>query len=196
MKIRRYQDIITYGGIITAESRERLSRIPCPKRIACHHAPKDLNGITLAQLIALWQIGDESEILGKSLVAVFGYDTNDRRCLRKERRMAMRVHRVRIGAAIGWCNFIQSEMLRIKAMWKRCEVPLTGIEKAAMEGMDDFGFFSIIDAYARRQGYLDPDDVLKVGWLKIWQSLLKDAETIKYQRRKDRLIEMQYGNEH
>lgn len=191
MKIRRYEDLITYGGIITAESKERLAAIAKPKRILGHKTPDDLNGLTLAQLIDLWQIDSEASILTKSLVAVFGYDTNDRRCLRKERRTARRVHYVRIGKAIGWCNFIQAELIRIKEMWERCEVPLSDIEKAASAGMAEFGFFSIIDAYARRQGYLDPDDVLKVGWLKIWQSLLKDAEVVKYQRRKDKLQEMQ-----
>lgn len=191
MKLRHYEDIITYGGIMTAESRERLSKIPCPKRIAGHQAPKDLNGLTMAQLISLWSITNEKTILSDSLAAVFGYHTNPRRCERKEERIRCRARHVRIGKAVGWCNFIQSELLRIKEMWSRCEVPIEAIDRQAGVEQLNFGFFSIIDAYAQRQHISDPDDVLKVQWVKVWQSLLKDAETYKYQRRKDKLIEMQ-----
>jgi hypothetical protein len=192
MKLRKYEDVITYGGIMTSESRERIARIPCPKRIAGHRAPKDLNALTMAQLISLWSIPDERSILSDSLAAVFGYHTNERRCARKERRIRRHVRHIRIGKAVGWCNFIQSELLRIKDMWSRCEVPIEALDRQAGVEKLNFGFFSILDAYAQRQGFQDPDEVLKVQWVKVWQSLLKDAETYKYQRRKDKLIEMQF----
>ena len=192
MKLRPYEDIITYGGIMTAESRERLAKIPCPKRIAGHQAPKDLNGLTMAQLISLWSIPNEKSILSDSLAAVFGYHINQRRCARKEKRIRRHAQYIRIGKAVGWCNFIQSELLRIKEMWSRCEVPIEALDKQAGVEQLNFGFFSILDAYAQRQHISDPDEVLKVQWVKVWQSLLKDAETFKFQRRKDKLIEMQF----
>jgi hypothetical protein len=192
MKLRHYEDIITYGGIMTAESRERLARIPCPKRIAGHQAPKDLNALTMEQLISLWSIPDEKSIPSDSLAAVFGYHANPRRCERKERLIRRHARHVRIGKAVGWCNFIQSELLRIKEMWSRCEVPIEALDRQAGVEQLNFGFFSIIDAYAQRQHISDPDEVLKVQWMKVWQSLLKDAETYKYKRRKDKLIEMQF----
>lgn len=192
MKLRRYEDIITYGGIMTAESRERIAKIPCPKRIAGHRTPKDLNAITMAQLISLWSIPDERSLLSDSLAAVIGYHVNERRCNRKERRIRRRARNIRIGKAVGWCNFIQSELLRIKEMWSRCEVPIEALDKQAGVEQLNFGFFSIIDAYAQRQHITDPDEVLKVQWVKVWQSLLKDAETFKFQRRRDKLIEMQF----
>ncbi len=194
MKLRHYEDIITYGGVMTAESRERIRQIPCPKRIAWHRAPKDLNGITLAQLIALWSIPDERSILSDSLAAVFGYHERPRRCARKEWRMRRRARRVRIGKAAGWCNFIQAELLRIKEMWSRCDIPIDALDRQAGADRLNFGFFSIIDAYAQRQGIIDHDDVLKVKWIKVWQSLLKDAETYQFKKRRDQLIEMKLKN--
>ena len=70
-------------------------------------------------------------------------------------------------------------------------MPIEALDKQAGVEQLNFGFFSIIDAYAQRQHISDQDEVLKVQWMKVWQSLLKDAETYKYQRRKDKLIEMQ-----
>lgn len=192
MKLRHYEDIITYGGIMTAESRERLARIACPKRIAGHQAPKDLNGLTMGQLIMLWSIKDERSILSDSLAAVFGWHPSERRSERRERRVRRRTRHVRIGKAVGWCNFIQSELLRIKDMWSRCEVPIEALDRQAGVERLNFGFFSIIDAYAQRQHITDPDEVLKVQWVKVWQSLLKDAETYNFQRRKDKIREMQF----
>lgn len=189
MKLRHYEDIITYGGIMTTESRERLASIPCPRRIAGHRAPKDLNALTLGQLIMLWSIKDERSILSDSLAAVFGWHPSERRSERRERRVRRHARHVRIGKAVGWCNFIQSELLRIKEMWSRCEVPIEALDRQAGIERLSFGFFSIIDAYAQRQHISDPDEVLKVQWVKVWQSLQKDAEIAKFQLRRERILE-------
>jgi len=191
MKIRRYEDIIAYQGIMTDESLSMLQAIGRPKRIVGRKTPENLNAITLSQLISLWQMDSENDIPLKSLVAVFGYDPDEGKCARKSRRVARKVGKARVGAVVGWCNFIQSELLRISEMWKRCEVPMSELDRKAGAADLDFGFFSIIDAYAQRQGYQDPDDVLKVQWIKIWQSLLKDAEVYKVRINRDRLASLQ-----
>ena len=74
----------------------------------------------------------------------------------------------------------------------RCEVPIEALDRQAGVEKLNFGFFSIIDTYSQRQHISDPDEVLNVQWVKVWQSLLKDAEFYKFQRRKDKLIEMQF----
>lgn len=193
MKLKSIEDFITYQSILTEKSRERISTIAKPERMALRNTPKDLNSITLGQLIELWGITSDMELFCTSAVSVFAHckGYSEAKAARMERRMKRRLRHVRTGKAIGWMNFIQSELLRINDMWQECDIPISRLDREAGAESLNYGFFSIIDAYAQRQRITDHDDVLKVEWVKVWQCLKKDADIAKFQIRRQQILDQQ-----
>ncbi len=189
MKIRSIEDLIRWEGLITEESKAKLQSIGRPLRLAGKKTPDNLDYITLGQLITLWHIKDERDLFYLSALCVLAYDENERRSRLKQWSIGRKLRRAGAGCAIGWSNFVSNELIRINEMWQRCNVPLSDIDRQAGAGELNFGFFSIIDAYAQRQGIVNHDDVLKVKWIEVWQSLQKDAEIAKFQLRRERILE-------
>ena len=192
MKIRCIEDLIRWEDLITEESKAKLQAIGRPSKLALKKTPENLDDITLGQLITLWRIKDEWDLFYLSAICVLAYDDNDRRYNFKQKLIGRRLRHTGAGKAIGWSNFVSNELLRINEMWQKCNVPLTDIDRQAGADNLNFGFFSIIDAYAQRQGITDHDDVLKVKWIKVWQSLQKDAEIAKFQLRRERILENRF----
>ena len=56
----------------------------------------------------------------------------------------------------------------------------------------DSGPFGLVDWYARRMGYKDHDEVLRVPWLRVWQTMKIDADRDDYERRLRDVINAKY----
>lgn len=185
MKIRSIEDLIRWEDLISEDSKAKLQAIGRPARLAGKKTPENLDDITLGQLITLWHIKDERDLFYLSALCIFAYDKS----VFRQKLIEIRLRHAGAGRAIGWSNFVSNELIRINEMWQRCDVPLSDIDRQAGAADLNFGFFSIIDAYAQRQGIVNHDDVLKVKWIEVWQSLQKDAEIAKFQLRRERILE-------
>lgn len=176
MKVKRLEQFIKYQSLLTQQDLERVAKIGRPGRILFRRTPRNLDDLTIGQLIDLWSITNDYDLFYVSLRVVLGV---------KRYTVA---RRVRIGRVIGWMNFMQAELLRIADMWRAIEHDPTPEE--FMAGIDrlNSGFFGIIDAYAKRMGFRDHDDVMNVKWIIIYECMKMDVEGAEFQRRLQKQI--------
>lgn len=155
-------------GIIAQESEDKLKEAPRPEKICGRVVPQDLNALTMDQLTDLMDVKPGAEI--NAVRVILGIDPKD-----LDKEPAVRV--------VGLVNFIQSELERITELFKQLKPHYTSQERQA--GVEDlsFGIFGTIDWYARRMGFTDHDEVLKVQWIKIYECARIDKENFEYERR-------------
>ena len=168
MKVKRLEQFIKYQSLFTQQDLERVAKIGRPRRILFRRTPRNLDDLTIGQLIDLWSITNDYDLFYVSLRVVLGV-----------KRYAV-ARRVRIGRVIGWMNFM--------GFWPM-DLPMPTPEEF-MAGIDrlNSGFFGIIDAYAKRMGFRDHDDVMNVKWIIIYECMKMDVEGAEFQRRLQKQI--------
>lgn len=83
----------------------------------------------------------------------------------------------------GLCNFCTREINHINRLFDSIRPAYSQEEISAGVRELNFGFFGMLDWYARRMGIQDQNEVSDVSWSRIWQCMKNDNDLDIYQRR-------------
>lgn len=163
-----------------------IEQQPRPKKILWRRVPDNLNRATMGEFNSLSMVKNEMDMLADTTIELLHIPRWQQPIWR------FLVVRIDYKKACGWINFITNEAKRINKLWESIKVePEDDDVKAGVRQLN-FGLFGMIDAYARRMGITNHDDVLKVGWITIWQCSKIDNEMIKFERRRRKVQQDKY----
>ena len=173
MNLRKFLHI---SKAMDKESNKMIPALSKPQFVGKVKVPDNLNLITYGQWLELQQIATEWDLL--FLPAKILLDIDESELLKYDFR-----------EVVGFTNFVLSELIRIGDLFASCQIEPTQEERQA--GCEELksGIFGILDWYARRMYIQNHDDVLKIGWLRIYNAMKLDKETTEYQRRLQKIYQ-------
>lgn len=148
----------------------KVGKFSRPEFVGSHQTPRNLNELTIGQLIDLSSLGDTNESMYKVVGAVLGLSHDE----------VAKSKAVEVVRFVGW---VYSEVEKINKIFGSTNKKPTAIEKRA--GIDSlkFGLFGMLDWYAVRMGIQDHDQVLKTPWLRIYKCMDMDNRKRAYEIR-------------
>ena len=152
-----------------------------PSFVGCIEVPKDLNALSIGQLISLSDLTDDVDSLYKIAEIVLGMSRSD---IDKARA-------VDVVKCIGW---IYSEVQKINKLFEKASNKPTSREKKAGIEKLQFGLFGMIDWYALRMGIQNHDDVLDVPWMRIYKCMDMDNKRQSYERKLQNIATSEINN--
>lgn len=175
--------VLAIERALTVASRNWLYSRPRPDRLFGRLVPESLDGLSLGDLLALQGISGENN--RESVEAIV-------RIITKTRVPTWCIMATRSDKVFGLVAFAVRELERIGRMFKNISHEPNEDEIAAGVNDLDSGPFGLVDWYARRMGYKDHDEVLRVPWLRVWQTMKIDADRDEYERRLRDVINAKY----
>lgn len=175
--------VLAIERALTVASRNWLYSQPRPDRLFGRLVPESLDGLSLGDLLALQGISGENN--RESVEAIV-------RIITKTHVPTWCIMATRSDKVFGLVAFVVRELERIGRMFKNISHEPNEDEIAAGVNDLDSGPFGLVDWYARRMGYKDHDEVLRVPWLRVWQTMKIDADRDEYERRLRDVINAKY----
>lgn len=153
----------------------KIGKFSRPEFVGKHECPKNLNDLTLGDLITLSSVGDSVQSIYTIVTTIMHMEAS-------EIDAARAVDVVRF---VGW---VYGEVEKINALFESTNIPPT--EKERRAGIDrlKFGLFGMVDWYAQRMGITDHEEVMKVPWLRVYKCIQMDNERRLYERRYEDMI--------
>lgn len=148
-----------------------MGKFSRPMFVGGKETPKDLNELTIGQLIDLSGLSDSNESLYTVVSTVLGMERTD-------------IDRARAVDVVRFVGWVTGEVERINKLFGSTDGSKpTKAEKEA--GIDTlrFGLFGMLDWYAVRMGIADHDQVLKTKWLRIYKCMDMDNKKRAYEIR-------------
>ena len=141
-----------------------------PMRVGKKVVPENLDDLTIGQLIELSTPAAGNESLYRIPEVILGM----------KRREVARARAVEVVPFIGW---VMMEVEKINKLFEKASGKPSEIERRA--GIDNltFGLFGMLDWYALRMGYVDHDEVLRVGWMRIYKCMDMDTKKAEFNKR-------------
>ena len=159
---------------LTPESRAAILSLPKPNKVCGVRVPRNLNDLTIGDLLSL-QV-DGAHALIERIAAVI-LKVHPRRCYNE-----------RADKMLGFVFWAGRELERIARLFASVANEPTPDEiKAGINDLD-FGAFGILDWYAHRQGYQDQNDAAKVAWVRVRECLRIDNKRAAFERRLREII--------
>lgn len=161
---------------LTEDSREgttqRLKDAPKPKKFCGVEVPKDLNLCTYGTLCEIQTAASKNggDIVG---IARAVFPDLDAKQISKERAVVV----------FGVVQWISKECERINKLFSALQPRFSAEQVEAGFSKLNFGTFGVLDAYAKRQGIKDQDEVLGVRWVRIYTCFKNDMERAECERR-------------
>ena len=150
-----------------------------PGKIGKFETPKDLNSMTIGQMVELSTCKNGIETFYKACEVLV-------KMSRKEVDESKATEVVRF---VGW---VVESVKKINDMFDRIKIkPSSEQQRAGIEDLN-FGIFGLVDWYAKRMGITDHEDVMSVTWVRVYKCLEMDNKTSEFQKR---LIKV-YEDEH
>lgn len=147
----------------------KLGSLPMPDRIAGRDVPRDLNGLTWAQLSRLQGMkGDDAMFVPFEAILGLG---------REE------VLRCTLFHVLQFVAFTAREVERIGKLFEKIRYEPTPDEVRAGIGKLDFGTFGTLDWWCRRMGITDHAEGEKTPWVRIYKCLEMDNKTASYEKK-------------
>lgn len=173
-----YKEFMTVFPVLDEQDRvvEQIKALATPTEVCGAEVPKDLNGMTMGQLLQL-QACSQEEILVKAVPIILGVPAD-----RVEHEQAERV--------LAFNMFVARELERIAGLFASIALPLTPLQEKAGYGKLNFGAFALVDAFAQRMHITDHEEVERVPWVRVFQCFKMDAEREMCRRRAEE-IQMQ-----
>lgn len=148
----------------------RIQQYPRPSFVGRHPVPETLNDLTIGQLIELSTIGESNASLYRIPEII----------LSMKPETTAKTRAVEVVQFIGW---VTGEVQRINKLFEQAGGKPTEAEKRAGVNKLAFGLFGMLDWYALRMGYKDHDEVLNVGWMRIYKCIDMDNKKAEYNKR-------------
>ncbi|WP_418991871.1 hypothetical protein [Alistipes sp.] len=175
LKKRTLRQMLAIERALKPESRAALLRLSKPDRVCGRPTPRNLNDLTIGELLDL-QTGGDPHALVERIASVI-LKVHPRRCYRE-----------RADRMLGFVFWVGRELERIAALFASASIRPTPEEiKAGINDLD-FGAFGLLDWYAHRQGYQDQDDAAKVAWVRVRECLRIDNSRAAFERRLREII--------
>lgn len=170
----RYREIITMFSLMSEDLRlewiEGMKSAERPVAIAGKHVPEDLSTISYGMLDDLMSSADADDPAAECAKVLLELTDEE-------------VYNAPARDVFGLSNFCASEIKRINKIFEAIEPAYTQEEISAGVKELSFGFFGVLDWYARRMGIQDQNNVSNVAWFRIWQCMKNDNDIDIYQRR-------------
>lgn len=154
---------------LTGFKIEKFSR---PAYVGGKETPKDLNDLTIGQLIELSGLSDSNDSLYNIVETILGLKRTD-----IDRARAVDVVRF-----VGWVTGEVEKINKIFASANDGMQPTSAEKKAGIDTLK-FGLFGMLDWYAVRMCISDHDAVLKTPWLRIYKCMDMDNKRRAYEMR-------------
>jgi hypothetical protein len=174
--------VLAFSDYLTDSIKQRLQDIPCPVRVCGREVPKNLNDLTIGQLIRISN-ASRDDIAFVFCREILGIDSK-----KKVVRTPARV-------VVPFLFWTAKEIERITKMFNSLKVNYTNDELQAGVKKLDSGSFGILDWYATRMGYKDHNEVMNVPWLRIWQCTKIDTDINNYNRRLHDIMTARINNQ-
>lgn len=175
VKKKTMRQMLAIERALTSESRAALLRLPKPDKVCGRPVPRNLNDLTIGDLLDL-QTGSDAHALIECIASVI-LKVHPRRCYRE-----------RADRMLGVVFWAGRELERIARLFASVANEPTPDEiKAGINDLD-FGAFGILDWYAHRQGYQDQNDAAKVAWVRVRECLRIDNKRAAFERRLREII--------
>lgn len=175
VKKRTTRQLLSIERVLTPESRAALLRLPKPDKVCGRRTPRDLNDLTIGDLLELQTDGDAHALIER--IASVILKVRPRRCYRE-----------RADRMLGFVFWVGRELERIAALFASVSnLPTPEEIKAGINDLD-FGAFGILDWYAHRQGYQDQNEAAKVAWVRVRECLRIDNKRATFERRLREII--------
>lgn len=175
-RLRTAADFLRWEPIMAESQRSACASVPRPAKVLGIPVPSTIDGLTFEQLAQLWSIRNADDLLTVGAMVVLGVE-DKRKVLRSD-----------IIPAVGFANWLASELQRVTQLWN--DIPATHTPEEIAAGCNSlrFGVFGIADWYARRMGITDHDDAMRTPWVRVYQCMRNDAEVARYERRLNEII--------
>ena len=142
-----------------------------PNKVGKKVMPDDLKRMTLQQMSDLRGAGNDIAYIYNSLSILYGLTNED-------------INKSKAVEVLGLCEWTKKELESVNKYFDSIKTRYSSEELSAGVKNLDFGFYGMADAYARRMGITNPDDVMSSEpWIKIWNAMRIDGEIAKYQKR-------------
>ncbi len=153
----------------------KIGKFSRPEFVGKQPTPKNLNDLTLGDLITLSGVGDSAAsiyVITETIMHLGAAETDAARA-------------VDVVRFVGW---VYGEVEKINALFESTNIPPT--EKERRAGIDrlKFGLFGMVDWYAQRMGIPDHEEVMKVPWMRVYKCIQMDNERRLYERRYEDMI--------
>ena len=162
-------------------NNEVLNKAEKPQRIFGKEVPDSLKLITFGQYSDLCdEFGKPQDLSIIENVAKILFNATDQE-----------IYNAPVGDMWGLCNWAAKEIGYINNIFSEIRMDYTEQEKKAGIEKLQFGTFGILDWYARRMGIHDQNLVNNEKWVRIYQCMKNDMEDAKFQRRLQKVYEME-----
>lgn len=149
----------------------KVERYTRPNFVGKRAVPRDLNELTIGQLIELSNLADTNDSLYSICNIILGMSV-------KEVDNARAVDVVRF---VGW---VLAEVEKINKLFESTNTKPTEQERKAGIEQLKFGLFGMLDWYAQRMRITDHEKVAKeTPWLRIYKCLDMDAKKLLFNRK-------------
>lgn len=147
--------------------------LPLPDTMCGVDVPKDLNKLSIGELIALQQC-DNDNIMVQAPCIVLGVDEK-------------RVMHEQADKVLAFDNMVARELERIGKLFATLNIPPTDLQKKAGYDKLDFGPFAIIDNFALRMHITDHEVAERVPWPRVFKCMHMDTQRELCRRRAEQI---------
>lgn len=160
---------------IDKESRKSLAEFKCTRFVGKVRTINNLDTITYGDLIELKTIENDVDAILIPCRVLLGMSDKE-------------IYKADYREVIGFINMVRAEITRIDELFAGTRIEPTKEEKQAGCENLSFGVFGVLDWYCRRMGITNHDEVLRIGWVRIYQTLTMEKEEREYQRRLQNIL--------
>lgn len=152
-----------------------IMKSPRPLMIGDRETPKDLDGMTMGQMLTLSSCKDGWNVFYLVCREFMGMTDEE----------TDRADAAQVVMFVGW---VSKQVKDMNERFGKIHATRTSEEiKAGAERLD-FGAFGLVDWYAKRMGITDHDKVMDVPCLRVYQCLKMDTERNEYEKRLAKII--------
>lgn len=144
-----------------------------PLRIGKVRTPENFNDLTFGQVVDLSNAGED---VAKVVMITTGM----------EREKVMKSKATEVVLYILWAT---EQVAKINRLFAKLKGTPTATEVQAGCDRLNFGIFGMVDAYARRMGITDHDEVLRTPWMVVYKCMKMDYDTREYERRYNKILQ-------
>lgn len=152
-----------------------IMKSPRPLMIGDRETPKDLDGMTMGQMLTLSSCKDGWNVFYLVCREFMGMTDEE----------TDRADAAQVVMFVGWASKKVKDM---NELFSKIKATRTTEEMKAGADRLDFGAFGLVDWYAKRMGIRDHDEVMDVPCLRVYQCLKMDNERNEYEKRLAKII--------
>lgn len=146
----------------------------CPERVGRCKVTRNFEDVTLGQIIQLSGIKDEADVIQRVVGVMTGMSARD-------------IGRARAVDVVLYAAWVAEQVEKVNKLFAKLRPSYTAEEKQAGVESLNFGLFGMVDAYARRMGIQDHEQVMRTPWMVVYKCLEIDYKTNQFERRLNRI---------